>query len=249
MLSTDDVPKLSDVREEIDRLESKGAFLIAEQARLGAAITEERENSARRFIEQDDDSGAATVREMESRLDLIARALELLDVKLSEAAITLKLAQAADMRDLAAAKSEELKTLRERTAALLAKLSEIEGVAYDHSILQAQRIGAWYSVASYCSDGRVVDDYAQPYEALREPVGVDAGRFAFSKSRRLRDEIRQLLANAEQLEMQARPRPRPSPEPAPKAPHEPTLYGEPIRKRHFIKGKLETASGVIVRGE
>ena len=191
------LPTLADAQANLDRNSADRERLAGELERLRIQVTSERDQLGEAFL-VGDETGIRKLQDLEGRVLAITSAITVLDQRRPLLEVGLKRATAVDLRQLAAAKTAELETLRRATGELLAKLSAIEGVEYDHAILQAQRAGSWFVLPHFGSGN--ADSYCQPDDVGREPVGANAGVYLSSKSRRLHQEISRLLDQAEMIE-------------------------------------------------
>jgi hypothetical protein len=102
--------------------------------------------------------------------------------------------EAAELRKQAAGKTAEADGILRRAEPLLKKLSELQGIEYDPSILLAQRTGTW-------TDNLVTGAPIEECSPLEARGDLDAG-FAVPRPLALRREARQLKARAQQVAAQ-----------------------------------------------
>ena len=188
------LPPVQQVDADIERLAGREAALVAERAakQQQLAITEERTGE-----EYLDGHGESITNLAHLRLELEAIDLALTAARKRRLELVRSRYQlrAADLRLRAGEKQAELDTLNNQTEKLLRKLSELEGVNYDHSILSAQRCGDWFG-----PDFRPPQEWMGPADVAPDPV---TGRYQMPRSRRLREEIEALLSEAAKIEADA----------------------------------------------
>ena len=143
------------------------------------------------------DRGAVReIGEFEAEISLIERrALPELDRRQARAEVELKRATAADLRQQAERKKDELALLEQKTAKHLQALSELEETEYDGCILQAQRAGEWVTLQGGLNRPA---PWQGPLECTTDPTNHNP--YAVPRSRRLRDEIAGLELKAGEIE-------------------------------------------------
>lgn len=185
---------VADAQKAVEQIEGKLQSLDARQAELTAALpTLEARVDAAMEADKPADSEAAEVTKAKVQLESLARTRTRIEAELGEAKRKLKLAPAVEMRQQAAVKRAELEALQRKTAPLLEKLAALEGVAYDHCILQAQRKadGAWQHPA---------DQTLDPNMFAPNELASDFGQYELTNTRRLFDQARRLEQQAGILE-------------------------------------------------
>jgi hypothetical protein len=188
--------------DEIDRRKSQlsialaqtGAKLADAEASLGDAVLTGDENAVRE------------VADLRLRVDGLNAALATLEKRRVAAALDQRRATADDLRRKAAEKRAELELLNGKTARLLAKLGELEGIEYGHHVLCAQRTpGGWQPQVTA---GVSEMDYCDPTEVLHMGIAYP-GPYQRTRSRKLLQEAVRLEHQAQVIEDQLRPLPEP----------------------------------------
>lgn len=133
---------------------------------------------------------ASTADRVHSELQSINHAIIAVRRRRVEAIRAEYLAQAQAKREQADREREELAVIEKKTIGLLAKLSEIEGVAYTRQILLCEAFGHWYT-----NLGKPVE-LCNPYERGGD---IDSG-FYMPRSLKLWESIRELTADAGRIE-------------------------------------------------
>jgi hypothetical protein len=183
------------VRARVDEIDRRYAELSAEHARIGFEIEEAIKVASQRFLETNDMGGAKIVHELETRIELISRSMQILEQRKAEAEKDLRLAQAAEHRQRAGQLRDEAAGLEKKSGKLIDELSKIQDVQFDRSILECGRVGAWTTLQGGYNPAGSFDN---PTEIFAEPGG-SPGTYAASRSRRLLREAAELEAKAEEL--------------------------------------------------
>lgn len=186
---------LAEVQERIEGISSLRAQLVARSVALSALLEAGQRELGRQFL-RGDRSGIERRAECQAELDGIAAALEVLDEDEAAAKVELEQARATDCRAQAEQKRRELEALNAKTAPLLAKLGELEGVTYGRAILSSQWLaGSWHVPFG--------PDEPEEWRSLAELTPAIPGKpekVAVPRSRRLMREIEELQQEAERIE-------------------------------------------------
>ena len=185
---------LAQAQERLEEIASHRAQLVATRIALDERLETAQKEIGRRYL-AGDRSGLQEAAEIRQELAAIESALELLETVQNEADIDLKRATALDLRQQATKKRAELERLNNETQALLAKLSDLEGVRYSHGILNAQPLPEMW----------VTPELKQPesWHSMWELIPNKPGDFpniASPRSRNLRGEISELELKAHKIE-------------------------------------------------
>jgi len=190
---------LVQAEEQLAEITAKKNELTTRSEVLHRSIGSAQHQSARRYL-SGDMSGLEDGARLRAELDTIGSALDLLNVDLKQAESELLAAKARDFRDQAQQKTAELEKLNAKTAAVLAELSELEGMTYTHSILSSQPLsGAWLQWGTikppleYQGLSELQLTYPAPERKMEVPL-----------SRRLRMQIAELEKQAAEIENQLR---------------------------------------------
>jgi multidrug efflux pump subunit AcrA (membrane-fusion protein) len=190
-LATDE---LDTAEARLNEIHAQRAQLLERQAGLELRIGSAQQEIARRYL-HGDRAGIKETAELRAEIDAIQSALVLLSEDAKAAKLNVERARAQRLRRQASEKRAELEALNAQTAALLAKLGELESVPYTHSILSSQPYpGSWLRPATL----------QQPleYEGIVElQLNIPAEQKLYvPRSRKLRMEITELELQAEKIE-------------------------------------------------
>jgi hypothetical protein len=141
---------------------------------------------------------ANTAIRLRGELEVIARAIGAARARIPGLEAERRRVEASEARRIAGEKLAEAEGLEGECLKALAKLSEIQGVKYDHCILSAQRVGPWYPVFGGIESAA---EYLGPHEVRPDPTGLSS--FAVPRSRALRNEATELTQHAGKLETRA----------------------------------------------
>jgi hypothetical protein len=194
-----EAPKLAQAQQRVEEIQTKRTELVSHEASLNARIESAQKEVGREYLTGSRD-GLRRVVELRVEIEALQSALELLAADQIAAEIEVERAKAAEVRQRAQTKREELESLDAKTGVLLAKLADLEGVAYTHSILSSEPV-----IDAYMQVGW--GDHPLEYQSvaelvLRQPGGpmiVQAPR-----SRVLRTEIEELEREASLIEEKAK---------------------------------------------
>jgi hypothetical protein len=134
---------LQRVGERLEKISAHRSHLVSTRMRLDERLEASKKDVARKYIDGDR-SGLEEAGVITSELQAIETALGILDEDQKAGEMDLKRAKAADLRQRASQKQEELDRLNTETGVLLAKLSQLEDVSYTHSILSSQPMKGKY---------------------------------------------------------------------------------------------------------
>jgi hypothetical protein len=203
------LPSVADVEGRLDHIASTRANLVGTRTSLLARVDAVRRDVGTRYL-QGDRSGIQESAEIEAELGAIESALEVLDGEEAGAKVDLERAKVRELRATAEQKRLELEKLEAKTGKLLLQLSDLEDVTFTHSILSSQPLpGVWLRHT----------DLKEPFEweAIAELVPnnyAPAGKVAVPLSRRLRREVQESLAQADEIEARLLAESAPKVEPA-----------------------------------
>jgi hypothetical protein len=190
-----EAPKLAQAQQRLEEIQNKRTELVSHEASLNARIELAQKEVGREYLTGNRD-GLRCVVELRVEIEALQSALELLAADQSAAEIEVERAKAAEIRERAQKKREELESLDAKTGGLLARLAELEGVIYTHSILSSEPV-----IDAYMQVGW--GDHPLEYHSVAElvlclpggPMIVQAPR-----SRQLRTEIEELEGEASLIE-------------------------------------------------
>lgn len=171
--------ELEQTRNTIREVETRAAQALAEGASTGA------------------DFGA--VASLKAKEEATRSALAILQAEKTAAEKRERIADAKAKRELAQQKRTEAASIAGKLIKLLEKLSEIEGVEYDTTILCAQRIGTWIRDRVFI-DQRIPDSLRSPFEAGGPDPASGPVWYAVPRSRALINEALKLEDEAETIE-------------------------------------------------
>jgi chromosome segregation ATPase len=134
---------LERVGERLEKISAHRSHLVSTRMHLNERLEASKKDVARKYIDGDR-SGLEEAGVITSELQAIETALGILDEDQKAGEMDLKRANAADLRQRASQKQEELDRLNTETGVLLAKLSQLEDVSYTHSILSSQPMKGKY---------------------------------------------------------------------------------------------------------
>jgi transposase len=192
-------PTIKQVQDRLEEISSHRALLVQSRISLDQRLESAQEETARKYL-RGDRSGLQEVNAITAELQAIEGALSLLNGDEQIAQIELKRAEARDLRSQATTKRAALDRLNAETAALLAKLSELEEVGYTHSILSSQPLpGMWH--------GKLTVKPPAPYLGLAELdlQSYTGPAIGSPRSRLLLAEVEELEAKARQIEQKLPP--------------------------------------------
>lgn len=199
------------VKARIDSLDRRYAELCAEQAKVGFDLEHARDAASLQFLDANDLSGAKLIGDLNIKADLIARGLMLLEQRKATAETELKQATVFELREKARGLRDEAAGIEKKCDKAITELSKLQDVQYTRSVLETGRTGGWMGFRCQFSE------FLSPSEMACEPVGVNRGEYAVSKSRRLLTEADALETQANEIEaLLIPPVEEPAPGPVPK---------------------------------
>lgn len=186
---------LAEAQGRLDEIARHRARLIANRLEMQQRLESLEEQLGRRYLEGDR-SGIEQKQAITAELQMLEGALAVLAEDERPAQRELQWAQVRELRARAQEKRTELNRLNENTRVLLAKLSELEGVEFTHSILSSQPLPEMWV-------GReTLKPNPEPWLAFWELMPNVPGQtnLASPKSRLLRKEIKELELQADTLQ-------------------------------------------------
>jgi hypothetical protein len=189
---------LAAVAARIFEIDRRFAELSEQQAKAGFEIEEAIKTASAQFLETNDMAGAKVVHELETRVDMIGRAMRILEQRKHDANRDLRRAQAAEHRQRAEQLREEAAGLEKKSAKLIDELSRLQDVQFDRSILEYGRVGTWLTAQGGYNPAGPFDG---PADVFAEPAAANRGMYATSRAKRLLDEAAELDQKAETLEV------------------------------------------------
>ncbi|MCC6363187.1 MAG: hypothetical protein IT165_06655 [Bryobacterales bacterium] len=183
-----------DADAEINRLLEREQELVAERQAKAQEIAALEQRIGQEYLDGDGEASLTDLTRLRVQVEAINRAIIAARDRRLEATRAKVRGRAGQIRRQAEEKKAELDTLNSETGALLRKLAELEGVDYDHSILSSQRCGDWYSLPNF---RRPPEEWLGPSDVSPDPSN---GRYQTPRSRRLREEIESLFAEAAKVE-------------------------------------------------
>jgi hypothetical protein len=187
---------LQRVGERLEKISAHRSHLVSTRMHLNERLEASKKDVARKYIDGDR-SGLEEAGVITSELQAIETALGILDEDQKAGEMDLKRAKAADLRQRASQKQEELDRLNTETGVLLAKLSQLEDVSYTHSILSSQPVKDKYMQAGWVGKPLGYEGLAELSPGVPGEVYLEA-----PKSRRLRAEIVKLESEAVLIEQE-----------------------------------------------
>jgi hypothetical protein len=195
-VSDNDATPREAVRSEIQRLAELERRLFCQLVERQAPVRRGAELGAQLLDGADPDAMVAQMASTQAETGLLQETLTVSHSRRMQALQSYLRLEAGEYRERAAALRREAAAVQEQTAPLLEKLSEIEGIVYDRSILLAQRRGGWEKGIGMYVDRLPLVDCA-PNEVWSDPA---TGGYEAPRSRRLLDEAGELEAKAAELE-------------------------------------------------
>jgi hypothetical protein len=192
-------PRLAQAKQRLQDIQTKRSELVSHQASLNARIELAQKEVGREYLTGSRD-GLRRVVELRVEIEALQSALELLAADQSAAEIDIERAKAIEIRERAQTKREELESLDAKTGVLLAKLAELEGVRFTHSILSSEPV-----IDAYMQVGW--GDHPLEYQSVAELVlRVPGGPMIVQapRSRQLRGQIEELEREASLIEEKAK---------------------------------------------
>lgn len=193
---------LKAARLELARVTERKKSLELRRQEKVLELAKAEQDSGVELLDAEDDSKAlgrlgGLIARLRAELHVLESAINLGESKLAAADKTVKLAEIADLRLQATTKRKHVEQLKEATAPLLAKLSEIENVSFSRAILLGQPVGTWINVPTRA-------DLPGDLRNGQERTPDVSGAFDVPLSRRLLDDAEKLDATARDLESKLR---------------------------------------------
>jgi hypothetical protein len=189
---------LESAKKELARITARKASLEAQRQAKALELAAVERDSGIELLDSEDDVKAlgrlaGVVARLRAESRVLDSAIALAESKLVVADRTVRVAEIADIRSQAATKRKHVDQLREATAPLLLKLSEIEAVKFSRAILLCERIGGWINIPTRMDLPADLRNGEETHPDL-------SGGFAMPLSRRELDEANELDVTARQLE-------------------------------------------------
>jgi hypothetical protein len=185
---------LAQANAVVDRIQANRAQLVANRMQLAGKLEALESAAGARYLDGDR-TALKEIADLSGELQLIERALTVLEQREVVAARDVRIATAADLRRQVAEKESEVAAIDKRTEKLLGQLSEIEAVSYTRCILGYERKGDWYTTRGGLAKA---EPWHGPGEVFPEPVNHDS--YHVPRSRILRKEIEEMSSRALAIE-------------------------------------------------
>lgn len=186
---------LAEAQGRLDEIARHRARLIANRLEMQQRLESLEEQLGRRYLEGDR-SGIEQKQAITAELQILESALAILAEDERPAQRELQWAQVRELRARAQEKRTELNRLNENTRVLLAKLSELEGVEFTHSILSSQPLPEMWIGRETLKPNP--ESWLAFWELMPNVPGQT--NLASPKSRLLRKEIEELELQADTLQ-------------------------------------------------
>lgn len=203
-MKTEEILTVAQADARLDEIERHRAQISLAMAACGSEL-DQAESGLGEAILSGNETAVHDVAALRLRADGLTAAITALDRRRGVAVIDQKRATVAEIRTKAQVKRTELDRLEGNTRELLHKLSILEGVDFDASILLSQRVsGTWFTSMGGLNPAQ---SYHGPLEVFRDPSKLEM--YCTPRSRKLRDEATALDLEASNIEAQLDNKPSP----------------------------------------